>query len=133
MIGKYEDAMRKFDGLAVPESVRFSTGPEESHEVGQLTNEYFQSVMDSLLLSRRALQAFFVIENRTLCREDGGGLDLRVTDDFDTSLWYEGVQPLASVRNVRDDPNWQVILFAKYSIMPTTRGKLEVLYGLDAE
>ena len=61
-----------------------------------------------------------------LGREEAGRV--QVTDDFDATLWLEGVQPLASVRNVRDDRNWQVILFAKYGLVRTAEQLLQSIY-----
>ena len=61
-----------------------------------------------------------------LGREEAG--HVQVTDGFDATLWLEGVQPLASVRNVRDDRNWQVILFAKYGLVRTAEQLLQSIY-----
>ena len=95
-------------------------------EIERLRNEFIQEVLASLQLSARALSTFFDIKHRTLMEEHKKGL--RVSDDFDMSLWLEGGQPLASVRNVRDDPNFQVILFSKYALLPTTERALQKIY-----
>lgn len=124
---EYATAKQRFDALPIPDSCRLSTGPDESAEIARLTNEYFDSVVEALQLSRRALEAFFVIEHGVIGREDTNGR-VQVTDDFDASLWLEGVQPLASVRNVRDDRNWQVILFAKYSLVQPAESLLRQIY-----
>lgn len=127
MIGDFEQAKQRYDSIVVPAPQRFSTGPEETREIGRLTDEYLQSVYDSLRFSARALDSFLSIRYRTLMREDAAG-KTRVTDDFDTSLWLGDAQPLASIRNVRDDFNHQVILFAKYPFGATAEMELRELY-----
>lgn len=121
---------QRLEGVEVPETYRFSTGPEETVEIGRITDDYFDRTITALRLSNRALQSFFEIQHRTLGEEEPGGL-LRVSDDFDTSLWLKGVQPLASVRNVRDDPNFQVILFAKYPLLNTAEIALQSIIELE--
>jgi len=120
---RVEKMIQQFNNLEVPLTRRFTTGPEESSEIGRLTDEYFNRVVASLALSKRALESFFSIECRVFSVENPG--NVRVTDDFDTSLWLSEVQPLASVRNVRDGSNFQVILFAKYPFTPTSERYLQ--------
>ncbi|MNR38542.1 hypothetical protein D3C85_1566520 [compost metagenome] len=85
--------------------------------------------MTSLALSRRALVAFFSIEYRVLCAEQPGGA--RLTDDFDASFWLSGVQPLASIKNVRDASNFQIILFAKYPLSATAEDSMRTILAAD--
>lgn len=123
--------VQRFNELEVPSTQRFSTGPEESLEIGRLQDGYFSNVATSLKLSRQALAAFFHVEHRVLCVERPG--EVSVTDDFDASFWLSGVQPLASVRNVRDTPNFQIILFSKHSILPTTESLMQTILDADAD
>lgn len=120
--------MQRYGQLQAPESRRFTTGPEESSEIGRITDEYLQNTIATLQLSARAINSFFSVECRTLMREDEAST-MRVTDDNDTSLWLNGTQPLVSIRNVRDDFNFQMILFSKYSILSTAEEKLQWIYS----
>lgn len=129
MNNRLENLYRRFEELEVPDTQRFSTGPEETAEIGMLIDDFFDRTIATLNLSQRAIENFLLIEYRTLCIE--GGLHPQVTDDFDSSLWLKDVQPLVSIRNVRDEPNFQVILFSKYSLAYTAKSQFREIVKLE--
>lgn len=114
-----DKVLEEYEALKVPKPQRFTTGPDEAREIAHLTDEFFERTTRALKLSQRALSAFFTTEYRTLCIE--GAPHPQATNDFIISRWLNGVQPLVSVSSFRDDYNFQVVLFSKYSLTPIAR------------
>lgn len=126
------DLQKRYNALAVPEPLQVITGPEESVEISRQVDLFIDSAAQSLHLSTRALSSFFKVEHRTLQREHSEQYSvLFPTNDFDTSFWLDGVQPLVSARSVRDDYNYRVIVFAKYALLDRTTTTLLRIYEND--
>jgi hypothetical protein len=130
-MNRLAEAIGRYHAVEVPGPFRVTTGPEESNEIGERTNEFFQQVVEAFDLGSRALAMAFSIEYRNLSRESMGEehFILRPTDDIDASLWVTDVQPIASVRTVRDSWNWQVVLFTKYALTGSAEARLARIYN----
>ena len=51
-----ESTMQGYEAFQPPDPIRLSTGPEETQEIGRLRDDYFDRVLSTLRLSKRAIE-----------------------------------------------------------------------------
>ena len=121
-----------YNAVKVPEP--FVTMDAIDEEVGLVKDKFFDQIVSSLGLSRLAVAATFNMDIRMLMSpiESLRTVDtVHGTDDFIDEIAIEGVQPLATAFRYRNDLNFQVILFAKYPLLPKAIDTLTEMHNLD--
>lgn len=114
-----EELLARYDQVTVPESLRTmdpigDMSEDGKYNVIETTHDFFDRIMASLQLSRRALAHVLEFESRMLVPLDRS----RASDDIVTELRVKYVQTIATTLRTRDDWNWQVTHFAKYPLIP---------------
>ena len=113
------DFMESFNAVEVPPTMIV----QDEFDAAQYQRDFLKEIQDSLVLSDRALGAFFDEETKLLLpyakqealRRGESGM---MTDDYITLFRHRGRHALASVMLIRDDFNYTVVHFAKYPILP---------------
>lgn len=107
-----DSLLQKWESIEVPAT--YISGPDLEADEGlkQRDTDFFDAVRVAIGLGERAVRAGIVtVEYRNLLSTKD-----HVTDDK-VQLWsLNGVQPLAMLLKTRNDPNFIVAQFSKYSL-----------------
>ena len=130
-MAKFNEAQvrKDYDAIVVPELMR--TGELDADlTVNRTADEFMESIVDSLMLSRRALSFVLNFDHSMLVPFDGS---LRFTDEKIHRLQLYGAQTLASVMRSRDDLNYLGVEFAKYPLTDRAMHVIRRISEADSE
>jgi hypothetical protein len=117
----FPDFIQQFNIVKVPEieqTIDDATGPW-----AEIEQDYFNRIIASFKMSQHAIGVTFDIDRRMLVPADMS----RASNDFISELWVKDRQPIATTLRVRNELNYQVVLFNKYPLLPSTIETIEAI------
>ena len=127
------DFLDAYTAVEVPAPMRSMDAIDE--QVAEVSNTFFDEIRDSLDLSYRSLQHLFEIEHKMLVPPYPRGTapehTVRASDDYLKVFQRRGGQALASVLYMRDDANFQIAHFSKFSLLPQTEEEIRAFQHME--
>ena len=121
----------RFEAVVVPPPIH--TGELDADPIVQETTErFFEEIMKSTQLGQRALSMFFRMDVQMLVPRVPTTEQIRFTDDSLQTFDLDGEQTLAIVHKMRNQGNYLLASFAKFTPTQRTIEVIEELQTMEA-